>query len=568
MNFKIPYGESNFKKVISEDFVYIDKTHCIPLLEQAGSHLFLMRPRRFGKSLFLSMLEYYYDVSHRDEFATLFGKLHIGQHPTPLHNTYQVLFMDFSGIDTDGGHDAVFAEFDRNVGTWLGKFLDRYGYPKTLSQVVLEQPTPSAKMREFLMALGEQKFLLLIDEYDHFANSVLADDLQLFQKIMGKGGFVRSFYEVLKTATQRGTLDRMFVTGVTPVMLDSMTSGFNIGVNLSLHEDFNEVMGFTEVEVTGLLQPLADACPVTLEQLLVDTRRWYNGYRFNLKAQQSVYNANMLLYFVKNFDRIRCEYPKPMLDENIASDYGKIMKLFTIGNRDDNFAVLDELLNAGEVQATQRRKFEFDKGFDRNDFISLIAYMGFVTLVRESLAGEIFAIPNHVIRELYFQYFKVEIERRNQITISDRTLLLAVEKLGLYSDIQPLVAELERVLQLLSNRDSLYLDEEHIKTILLALLYQSPAYFILSEREMDKKYPDILLLERSPYKVNFQHLIELKYSKKGDGDKGWEAKKQQGIQQVQEYLQLPSINALKNLSAWLIVTDTQRVEVLRLAICN
>ena len=252
----------------------------------------------------------------------------------------------------------------------------------------------------------------------------------------------------------------------------------------------------------------------------------------------------MLLYFVKNFDRKRCEYPKPMLDENIASDYGKIMKLFAIGNRDDNFAVLDELLNAGEVQATQRRKFEFDKGFDRNDFISLIAYMGFITLVRESLAGEVFAIPNHVIRELYFQYFKVEIERRNQITISDRTLLLAVEKLGLYSDIQPLVAELERVLQLLSNRDSLYLDEEHIKTILLALLYQSPAYFILSEREMDKKYPDVLLLERSPYKVNFQHLIELKYNKKGDGDKGWEAKKQEGIQQVQGYLQLPSIVAL------------------------
>ena len=565
MNLKIPYGESNFKKVITEGFVYIDKTPYIPKLEQAGSHLFLMRPRRFGKSLFLSMLEYYYDIAYRDEFDTLFGTLHIGQHPTPLHNSYPVLFMDFSGIDTDGGHDAILSEFDNNVATWLSKFLDRYAYPPQVRQVILEQASPAAKMRAFLTALGEQKFLLLIDEYDHFANSILADDLQLFQKIMGKGGFVRSFYEVLKTATQRGTLDRLFVTGVTPVMLDSMTSGFNIGVNLSLHEDFNEAVGFTEAEVITLLQPLADTCPVALEQLLADTRRWYNGYRFNLKAQQSVYNANMLLYFVKNFDCKRCEYPKPMLDENIASDYGKIMKLFTIGNRDDNFAVLDELLNAGEVQATQRRKFEFDKGFDRNDFISLIAYMGFITLVRESLAGEVFAVPNHVMRELYFQYFKVEIERRNQITISDRTLLLAVEKLGLYSDIQPLVAELERVLQLLSNRDSLYLDEEHIKTILLALLYQSPAYFILSEREMDKKYPDILLLERSPYKVNFQHLIELKYNKKGEGDKGWETKTQEGIQQVQGYLQLPSIAALKNLSAWLIVTDTQRVEVSRLA---
>ncbi|QTR45736.1 AAA family ATPase [Thiothrix litoralis] len=567
MNLKIPYGESNFKTVITGGYVYVDKTCYIPTLEESGKYLFLMRPRRFGKSLFLSMLEYYYDIAYRDAFDTLFGTLHIGRHPTPLHNSYPVLFMDFSGIDTDSGYDGIYAAFNRKVANALLSFLERYDYPLAAQQQIQTEITPQSRLESFLRILdnAHQKFLLLIDEYDHFANSVLADDLQLFQKIMGKGGFVRSFYEVLKTATQRGTLDRLFVTGVTPVMLDSMTSGFNIGVNLSLHEDFNEAVGFTEADVITLLQPLADTCPVSLEKLLGDARAWYNGYRFNLKAEQSVYNANMLLYFVKNFDRKRCEYPKPMLDENIASDYGKIMKLFAIGNRDDNFTVLDELLNAGEVQATQRRKFEFDKGFDRNDFISLIAYMGFITLVRESLAGQVFAIPNHVIRELYFQYFKVEIERRNHITISDRTLLLAVEKLGLYSDIQPLVAELERVLQLLSNRDSLYLDEEHIKTILLALLYQSPAYFILSEREMDKKYPDILLLERNPYQVNFQHLIELKYNKKGDGDKGWEAKKQEGIQQVQGYLQLPSIAALNNLSAWLIVTDTQRVEVLRLA---
>lgn len=565
MNLKIPYGESNFKTVITGGYVYVDKTCYIPNLEENGKYLFLMRPRRFGKSLFLSMLEYYYDIAYRDEFDTLFGTLHIGRHPTPLHNSYPVLFMDFSGIDTDSGHDAILQRLTEKVDNYLLGFLQRYRYPQSMQADIAAKTSPAAKMERFVELLGEQKFLLLIDEYDHFANSILADDLQLFQKIMGKGGFVRSFYEVLKTATQRGTLDRLFVTGVTPVMLDSMTSGFNIGVNLSLHEDFNEAVGFTEAEVMTLLQPLADVCPLSLEQLLGDARAWYNGYRFNLKAQQSIYNANMLLYFVKNFDRKRCEYPEPMLDENIASDYGKIMKLFTIGNRDDNFAVLDELLNAGEVQASQRRKFEFDKGFDRNDFISLIAYMGFTTLVRKSLAGEVFAIPNHVMRELYFQYFKVEIERRNQITISDRTLLLAVEKLGLYSDIQPLVAELERVLQLLSNRDSLYLDEEHIKTILLALLYQSPAYFILSEREMDKKYPDILLLERSPYKVNFQHLIELKYCKKSDKQVGWEAQKQKGITQVEEYLQLPGIAALKNLSAWLLVTDTTRVEVIKLS---
>ena len=561
---KIPYGESNFKTVISENYAYIDKTDYIPKLEEAGKYIFLLRPRRFGKSLFLSMLEYYYDVAHKDEFDALFGGLYIGKNPTKLRNSYPVLFMDFSGIDTDGGHDAIFLRINEKVDTYLLSFLRRYAYPDTAQQEIVAKTSPAAKIERFFDLLEGQKILFLIDEYDHFANSILADDLKLFQKIMGKGGFVRSFYEVLKTATQRGTLDRLFVTGVTPIMLDSMTSGFNIGQNLSLHEDFNEAIGFTEAQVVTLLQPLADHCQLPMAQLLADTRRWYNGYRFNLNAAETVYNANMLLYFIRNFDRKRCAYPKPMLDENIASDYGKIMKLFSIGDRDENFAVLDELLNHTEVQATQRRKFEFDKGFDRNDFISLLGYMGFITLTRETLAGEVFAIPNHVMRELYFQYFKVELERRNQITISDRALLLAVEKLALQDDIQPLVAELERVLQLLSNRDSLWLDEEHIKTLLLALLYQSPAYFILSEREMNHKYPDIMLLERSPYKVQYQHLIELKYSKKGDKQIGWDAQKQKGVTQVQEYLQLPAVAALENLSVWVLVTNADNVEVVKL----
>ena len=563
---KIPYGESNFKKVIEEGFVYIDKTDYIPKLEAAGSHIFLLRPRRFGKSLFLSMLEYYYDVARNDEFDTLFGKLSIGQNPTKLHNTYPVLFMDFSGIDTDGGHDAIFREFDKNVASWLGRFLERYAYTDDVIQTILSQPSPAAKIREFFQVLEGQKILFLIDEYDHFANSILADDLKLFQKIMGKGGFVRSFYEVLKTATQRGVLDRLFVTGVTPLMLDSMTSGFNIGQNLSLHEDFNEAIGFTEAEVSTLLQPLADHCRLGLETLLEDARLWYNGYRFNLKADTSVYNANMLLYFVKNFDRKRCEYPEPMLDENIASDYGKIMKMFSIGNRDENFAVLELLINTGEAQAAQRRKFEFDKGFERDDFISLLAYMGFITLARKTFSGEIFVIPNYAIREFYFHYFKVELERRNQFSIPNHELRLAVEQLAVNADFQPLITELERALHLLSNRDAMGMDEKHVKVLLLTLLYQTQIYFIHSEREMGHKYPDMLLLERNPLKVPFQHLIELKYckkSKKADLKEGWEAKRQEGMTQVQGYLQLPEVKRLRDLAAWVLVTDGETVEVLR-----
>lgn len=181
-----------------------------------------------------------------------------------------------------------------------------------------------------------------------------------------------------------------------------MTSGFNIGENISFDKSFNTVTGFTKAEVAGLLQPLTETCQLDAEKLMEDVTRWYNGYRFHPNARESVYNANMVLYFLKNFDREECAYPERMLDDNIASDYGKLMGLFKIGNPDENYAVLDELINTGEVIAQQRRKFDFDKGFDRDDFISLLAYMGFASLQGKTLSGEVFAIPNHVMQELYF----------------------------------------------------------------------------------------------------------------------------------------------------------------------
>jgi len=561
---KIPYGLSNFKKVREQGYAYVDKTSYIADLEAQGSHLFLLRPRRFGKSLFISTMEYYYDQNHADEFDALFGDLYIGQSPTPLKNSYQVLFMEFSGITTTS-YEQVYSGFTTAVEVGLHSFIQRYGHDQKLLDQLTSKDSPHEKMKVFFEAMYQQKILFLIDEYDHFANAILAEDLQQFKRIVGKGGFVRSFYETLKTATQRGALDRLFVTGVTPLMLDSMTSGFNIGENLSLTTSFNEAVGFTRSEVKGLLQPLIKQCGLQEDALLTDLAAWYNGYRFHADANESVYNANMVLYFIKNYQLAKCAYPKLMLDENIASDYGKLMGLFSIGDRDQNFAVLEELINHGSVIATQSRKFDFDKGFDRDDFISLLAYMGFITVIDETLTGTVFKVPNHVINELYFQYFKVELERRNQITISSRNLLVAIEALALRDDIQPLVDELEQVLQLLSNRDAIRFDEKHVQSILLTLLYQSPVYFIQSEREMNRRYPDVLLLERSPYEVDHQHLIELKYTKKSAGDAGWQSKREEGKQQVSGYLSLPAIAALPKLSAWLLVTDGERVELSKLS---
>ncbi|WP_308873963.1 AAA family ATPase [Thiothrix subterranea] len=308
MKTKLPYGLSNFKDVILGGYTYVDKTAYIAQLEDSGKYNILLRPRRFGKSLLLSAMEYYYDSHYAADFDSLFAELYIGKHPTPMKSGYSVLFMEFSGISTES-YEAVYRAFNTKVELALQRFLERYGYPASDSASIAAYSSPHEKMEAFFKIVEGQKILFLIDEYDHFANSILADDLQQFQQIVGKGGFVRSFYETIKTATQRGIIDRLFITGVTPIMLDSMTSGFNIGKNVSLTEEFNEAMGFTRAEVVSLLQPLVENCGLDSTQLMADVTDWYNGYRFHINAAETVYNANMVLYFLDKFDYKRCAYP-------------------------------------------------------------------------------------------------------------------------------------------------------------------------------------------------------------------------------------------------------------------
>ena len=566
---KIPYGLSHFATVIKEQYTYVDKTAFIRTLENEGRNNVLLRPRRFGKSLFLSMLWYYYDLNAKADFETLFGHLAIGQNPTASRNQYQVLFLEFSGIATDN-NEGIYRAFNHKIGMAISNFFERYAYPDAVKQglLQLDSPSPADKFNYLLSWVKNQRVYLLIDEYDHFANALLADDLNHFCSIMGKGGFVRAFYEVLKTGTQQGIIDRLFITGVTPIMLDSLTSGFNIVKNLSLNSAVNEAIGFTRAETESLIQPLAQQCQLPLDGMMQAVTAWYNGYRFSEdERDKRLYNADMVLYFIDNFDQCDCAFPRHMLDENIASDYGKILAMFKIGNRDENYEVLDELINEGFVIAKQRRKFEFDKNFERDDFISLLYYMGFIAFAGNELTHQRFVIPNYVIKVLYFEYFKVEIERKNQIAISMRTIEKAVIALALHNDIEPLRAEAESVLKALSNRDFLRFDEKHIKMLLVTLLHQSEAYFIQSEPEVNQKYPDILLLERSPYAIKHEHLIELKFCKKTDRHKNpmtWDNKLQEGIAQVQGYLQLPDIQPRSKLSAWVMLTDGEAVIVQRI----
>ena len=312
---KIPYGESNFKKIILHDFLYIDKTAYIEKLEQQGSFNLLLRPRRFGKSLFLSSLWYYYDSRFRDEFDAIFGNLYIGKNPTPLKNSYQVLFLDFSGIGTNDA-ETILKGFNNKVEEGLLRFLERYNYQADASRQITRQENPAAKINSFFRVCKDAKIYLLIDEYDNFANAILGDSLERFKEIVGKGGFVRTFYEVIKTATMEGIVDRLFITGVTSITLDSFTSGFNIVDNITHHREFNEAIGFTRQETESVMQPLVDACNLDCRELMSEMSKWYNGYLFSEESKERIYNSDMVLYFVKNFDMKTCQYPATNLSRN------------------------------------------------------------------------------------------------------------------------------------------------------------------------------------------------------------------------------------------------------------
>ncbi len=564
---KIPYGESNLKTIILDNSLYIDKTKFIEVLENNHKFPIFLRPRRFGKSLFVSTLLYYYDEYYKDIWDDIFRELYIGKNPTPLKSSYQVLYLEFSGIVTDT-IESTYLGFKTNIKNALIEFLIKYSYQKTDIDELKAADAPEVLMDTFFKITKDAKIYILLDEYDHFANSILASDFNLFKEIIGKGGFVRSFYETIKTATQKGIVERLFITGVTPITLDSLTSGFNIGKNITNFKEFNELAGFTLYESKIVLERLYKVCPeLDKKKLIDDVTYFYNGYKFSIDAKNSVYNASLLMYFVDNFDTDNCQYPMKMLDSNIASDYGKIMQLFAIGNKEENYQVLSELIYQGEVVATLKDKFNFGTtsgdGFDYDEFISLLFAMGFITIKGKMLNKIIFSIPNYVIKHLYFNYFQREIEQRNDLKFKTRELESSLFELALKNNIEPFVKEIQSVVNLLSNRDIQNFNEKHLQTLLLTILNISDFYLIKSEMEVNKKYPDIMLLQRSPFDVNYQYLLELKFCKKKDsGSKnGWEQKKQQGIKQIQGYLKLEDIKQLENLKSYLIISNGDELEM-------
>jgi len=538
---KIPYGESDFKTLIAGKYFYQDRTQFIEKLEQWNSkYPVFLRPRRFGKSLFISTLHHYYGLEHKDAFQSLFGQLYIGEKPTPLANQHLVLRFEFSRIDT-ATHESTYQGFLTNVISGARTFLGAYKafFSAEDKQTILAQTSPEAVVKTiFSIAKTNEiphKIYLLIDEYDHFANEMLSFDMERFKSDVSRNGFVRKFYESFKTATGEGIVDRIFITGVSPITLDSLTSGFNISSNISLNPIFHNMMGFTHPEVEAILHE--SAIPIEkIPEMMSDLEAWYDGYLFTEDAHTLLFNPDMVLYFLREYS-IMNKYPAVMLDTNVISDYRKIKNIFKIGGEEDaKYELLETLVEKGHIEFPLTHLYNLEAEFTEDDFLSLLFYMGMLSFRGVADIGWRFEVPNYVIKKLYFEYFTSIYLAKTRFAKTKRPIVQSISALISEANPEPFFNLVEYVLaENHSNRDELSYGEKHLQTLMIGLLFPYESYYIHSEYEARKGYPDIFLEKMPNRPVKYDIVLELKYVKKS-AEKTLEKVIQQAEIQLDEYM--------------------------------
>lgn len=538
---KIPYGVADFKKVIENGFIYIDKTEYIEVLENLDDQCpVCLRPRKFGKTLFLSMLKYYYDLNEKDNFQQLFSELYIGKNPTELKNSYLVLSFNFSGVQTQT-FETTYSGFFSKVKQGVEKFIDDYRQFLVTDSIkrIRESQTPE-EMILWLFTGAKRithKIYLLIDEYDHFANELLSFREDLFSDIVSKTGFVRKFYEEVKKGTESGVVDRIYITGITPVTLDSLTSGFNIKSYISNDPRFNAMIGFTEKEVRDLIGIVPEQLTINQDKIYEKLKLNYDGYMFDEWADENtlkIFNSDMVLYYLKHLIQLK-RPPKDLIDFNVASDYSKISHLYRLNRNSSKEKITGKILQDGAVAGWLTKEFSLAKGLSQDDILSLLYYLGMLTIGAADFAEIKFVVPNYVIRTLYWKYFLDEMEKEKLVEIDTVQIRESIKALAYDGQPGLFIQEVKKMLKQLSKRDLIKFDEKYIKLVMILLLNLSHVYYIKSEYETEGGYADLLLIGNEPYKAEHNYLFEIKYIKKKEySEKAVQNKKEQARRQMQE----------------------------------
>ena len=537
----IPYGVARFEEVRDKNRYYVDKTMYLPLLEETSDYLFLIRPRRFGKSVFVSMMQAYYDIAKADKFDRLFGGLWIHGHPTPLKNSFQVVYFDFSLVGTAG--NGLEANFDFYCGMVMDSFIKRYKdyYDEAFCNKVLATDDASYKMKLVNDEAHTKGYplYLIIDEYDNFTNVILSEGgKDVFRNLPHASGFYREYFKLFKAM-----FSRVFLIGVSPVTLDDLSSGYNIDWNISQDSRFNDMLGFSEGDVRDMFRYFQDngklRVDADIEGMLEEMRPWYNNYCFAKQCLDGdrIYNCDMVLYYLRN-QVLYGHAPREMVDKNIRTDYKKLKMLADIdrGNRRENrMGVIEEIAATGSVLVNLRTSFPAEYVTDDNNFRSLMYYYGLLTMHKS--VGQLIemVIPNHCVREQYWSFMRDYFERSvpmDIIAFQNEMVLMTYE-----GNWQPLIRRIAEAYKENSPIRGSIRGEHNLQGFFKAYLALNSLYLVEPEIELNYGYSDFLMLPDKARYADIAHsyIMELKYVHSTASDAEVEGKSREADGQLKKY---------------------------------
>ena len=564
----LPYGISNYVQVKREGKYMVDKTMYLERMERAGNFLFLIRPRRFGKSMFLSMMESYYDIEAKDNFDLLFGDTYVGSHPTAERNEYQVLRLDFS--KPGGNKDTIEENVNGYLDLMYGDFVSRYAkyYPENYVVEYNQQKSTSDRVNYVhqKFATNKIKSYLIIDEYDNFTNNVLNQHGEaVYHAMTHAEGFYRDLFKKFK-----GSFTRILMMGVSPVTMDDVTSGYNIATALTLEKQFNEMLGFSDEEVRQIIRYYNEAGAFSLDEdeTLKAMRPWYDGYCFSEYANvegHHVFNTDMVLYYLKSF-LLNGEEPSDLIDPNAKTDYAKLDRVVRLDKIEgDRKGVLLEIAQNGFTYGRVKRSFPAHQLTDSNMFKSLLFYYGMVTIKGMRGAQCILGIPNNNVREQYFNYLLVEYNKIHTIDLS--RLTDSFDDAALDGHWREMMECICRQYHDTTSVRSLIEGERNLQGFMNALLTLNPYYLTCPEVELNHGYCDFFLmpdLSRYP-DIRHSYIIELKYLPMAATDAEAEKQWNEAEEQIRGYAKGKVVRQMtQGTELHLIIAQIKGYDLLRL----
>lgn len=523
---KIPYGMTDFERIILENYYYVDKTQYIAKVEKVTSFFFFVRPRRFGKSLFLNMLGLYYDINQKDKFEKIFGNLYISKHPTPDRNKYLVLTLNFSSVAAN--MDRLEETFNTYCKIVMDGFAERNAHllGKEAVEKLHELKTGDALLGSLCQSAQNkgQKIYLILDEYDNFANNILVDyGNERYRSITHGSGFFRSFLKVVKDYSS-SVIERIFLTGVSPVTMDDLTSGFNIADNYSSNSAFNNMIGFNEYEVRALIDYYKSCIelPHSTDELIDIMKPWYDNYCFSIDSldEPPMYNSDMVLYFMNRY-LLNKRIPNNMLDANIRTDYNKLRHLIHVDKTfGENASVVQEIVEKGSTTGIIIDSFPAEDIVKTRNFKSLLYYYGMLTISGMEMGEPILSVPNWAVREQLYGYMADIYKDSADLYLETDKLVDRMKRMAYKGEWENCFTYIADRLNAQSSVRDFIEGEAYVKTFILAYLGLTHYYIARPEYESNKGYADIFLQPRLlqlPDMV-YSYCIEVKYAKRDASD--------------------------------------------------